>query len=342
MLEWERAAWENRHRMNGVAEQAGQRRRVAWVDAARVLGIFFICQVHSAAAPGNLMVSAGALCMFFVLAGYFNAGKTLGVALRRSLLFIAGYSFWSILGNGLSHDGVDFSLGSMAHSLVYAPFPMWFIKYLIVLLPLGSLLSRLPQWGKAVLAVGLLVCTYSVEPVLENVPLTYERMESATNFPSYALFLYLCGDMLRAVPLQELPRRLFPVLWRHARWALLCSGVMLAAVVVAAHHVPALSPDPMALVCMAWLLLFFPYALERICPRLTSLVGAAGPAVFLVYMCNALVIRIFTSAYILFFGGYPCAALCNLFCVGIIVACAVAYRCLKGRSRVLDAILFAR
>lgn len=193
MLEWERVAWENRHRMNGVAEQAGQRRRAAWVDAARVLGIFFICQVHSAAAPGNLMVSAGALCMFFVLAGYFNAGKAFGVALRRSLLFIAGYSFWSILGNGLSHDGVDFSLGSMAHSLVYAPFPMWFIKYLIVLLPLGSLLSRMPQWGKAVLAVGLLVCTYSVEPVLETVPLTYERMESATNFPSYALFLYLCA-----------------------------------------------------------------------------------------------------------------------------------------------------
>ena len=328
--------------MNGAAEQAGQKRRVAWVDAARVLGMFFICQVHSAAAPGNLIVSAGAICLFFVLAGYFNAGKAFGAALRRSLLFLWGYALWSILDSELSRNGVDFSIGTMAHSLVYAPFPMWFIKYLIVLLPLGSLLSRLPQWGKAVLAVGLLVCTYSVEPVLETVPLTYERMESATNFPSYAMFLYLCGDMLRAVPLQELPRRLFPVLWRHARWALLCSGAMLAAVVVAVHHVPASLPDPMALVCIAWLLLFFPYALERICPRLTSLVAAAGPAVFLVYMCNALAIRMFTSAYIRFFGGYPSAALCNLFCVGIIVACAVAYRCLKGRSRVLDAVLFAR
>ena len=342
MLEWARVAWENKHRMNGVTEQAGQRRRVAWVDAARVLGIFFICQAHSAAAPGNLIVSAGAICLFFMLAGYFNAGKMPGDALRRSLLFLWGYALWSILDSALSRNGVDFSIGSMAHSLVYAPFPMWFIKYLIVLLPLGSLLSRLPQWGKAVLAVGLLVCTYSVEPVLETVPLTYERMQSATNFPSYALFLYLCGDMLRAVPLQELPRHLFPVLWRHARWALLCSGVMLAAVVVAAHHVPALSPGPMALVCMAWLLLFFPYALEQICPRLTAFVATAGPAVFLVYMCNALVIRMFTSAYIQCFGGYPSAVLFNLFCVGIIVACAVAYRCLKGRSRVLDAILFAR
>ena len=342
MLEWARVAWENRHGMNGAAEQAGQKRRVAWVDAARVLGIFLICQAHSAAAPGNLIVSAGAICLFFVLAGYFNAGKTFGGALRRSLLFLWGYALWSILDSALSRNGVDFSLGSMAHSLVYAPYPMWFIKYLIVLLPLGSLISRLPQWVKAALAAGLLVCTYSVEPVLDTVPLTSERMEYATNFPSYALFLYLCGDMLRVVPLQELPRRLFPVLWRHARWALLCSGVMLAAVVVAAHHVPASLPDPMALVCMAWLLLLFPYALERICPRLTALVAAAGPAVFLVYMCNALVIRMFTSAYIQCFGGYPCAALCNLFCVGIIIACAVAFRCLKGRSRVLDAILFAR
>lgn len=328
--------------MNGAAEPTGQKRRAAWVDAARVLGIFFICQVHSAAAPGNVVASAGALCMFFVLAGYFNAGKALKATLRRALLFIAAYSFWSILGNGLTHEGVDFSLGSMAHSLVYAPFPMWFIKYLIVLLPLGSLISRLPYLVKLVLAVVLLACAYTVEPVLETVPLTYERMESACNFPSYVLFLYLCGDLLRAVPLQELPGRLFPVLWRHGRCAMLCSGLMLAAMVAASHRVTVNLQDPVLLLGVAWLLLFFSHSLSGCFPRLTAYAAAAGPAVFLVYVCNELVIRVFTSAYIHCFGGYPGAALCNLFCVGLIIACAVAFRLLAGRSRILDAILFAR
>ena len=328
--------------MNGAAEPAGQKRRAAWVDAARVLGIFFVCQAHSAAAPGNLVASAGALSMFFVLAGYFNAGKALKSTLRRALLFIAAYSFWSILGNGLTHDGVDFSLGSMAHSLVYAPFPMWFIKYLIVLLPLGSLISRLPYCVKLVLAAVLLACAYTVEPVLETVPLTYERMESTNNFPSYVLFLYLCGDLLRAVPLRELPGRLFPVLWRHGRCAMLCSGVMLAAMVVASHRVTVNLQDPVLLLGVAWLLLFFSHSLSSCFPRLTAYAAAAGPAVFLVYMCNALVIRVFTSAYIHCFGCYPCATLCNLFCVGLIIACAVAFRLLAGRSRILDAILFAR
>ena len=332
----------NSHKMNETAGQAKLRRRAAWVDAARALGIFFICQAHSAAAPGNLVASAGALCMFFVLAGYFNAGKTLKASLRRSLLFIAAYSFWSILENGLTHNGVDFSIGSMVHSLAYAPFPMWFIKYLIVLLPLGCLVSRLRYRVKLVLAAVLLVCAYTVEPVLETVPLTYERMESACNFPSYVLFLYLCGDLLRAVPLPELPGRLFPVLWRHGRCAMLCSGVMVAAMVVASHHVTANLQDPVLLLGVAWLLLFFSHSLSSCLPRLAAYAAAAGPAVFLVYMCNALVTRVFTSAYIHCFGGYPCATLCNLFCAGLIIACTVAYRLLAGRSRILDAVLFAR
>lgn len=342
MLEWERVAWENRHRMSGVAEQAGQRRRAAWVDAARVLGIFFICQVHSAAAPGNLVASAGALCMFFVLAGYFNAGKELKASLLRSLLFIAAYSFWSIMENGLSREGVDFSIGSMAHSLVYAPFSMWFIKYLAVLLPLGSLISRLPQWVKLVLAAVLLACTYTVEPVLETVPLTCERMVSVNNYPSYVLFLYLCGDVLRVVSLPELPGRLFPVLWRHRRCAMLCSGLMLAAMVAASHCTTVNFQEPVLLLGVAWLLLFFSHSLSGNFPRLTACAAAVGPAVFLVYMSNALVIRVFTSAYIRCFGDYPGATLCNLFCVGFIIACAVAYRLMAGRSRILDAVLFAR
>lgn len=72
------------------------------------------------------------------------------------------------------------------------------------------------------------------------------------------------------------------------------------------------------------------------------MVAAAGPAVILVYLSNPLLLRIFASGYLHTIGELPPALLSCIVCVCLIFACTKVYRALIGRSRVLDAVLFAR
>lgn len=316
--------------------------RVAWIDCARVLGIFFVCQVHSTAALPNPFLSRCAVCAFFLLAGYFNTKASVPQALKRSCIFLAAYTFWCVLDSMLSHEGVSFSLAGMWQSICYAPYPMWFIKYMIVLMPLGAALNCIPTLGRMGLAVALLVLSFIVEPVWDIMPLTWEKLVENT-YPTYVLFLYMTGGILRLIPLDRLPGFLFPGLQGISRrYAWLGAATLLGALFILSCCAGKLPAPQLCYIGGIWALLFISCSLERCFPQAARMVAAAGPAVILVYLSNPLLLRIFASGYLHTIGELPPALLSCIVCVCLIFACTKVYRALIGRSRVLDAVLFAR
>lgn len=315
--------------------------RVAWIDCARVLGIFFVCQLHSTAALPDSFLARCSVCMFFLLAGYFNTKVRVLLALRRSAVFLAAYAFWCALGSTLSHDGGSLSLSEIWQSVCYAPYPMWFIKYMIVLLPVGAALNYLPRIGRLVLAALLLVLAFTIEPVWEVMPLTWEKLIVNT-YPTYVLFLYMAGGILREIPLADLPRKLFPGMQRFSKCAVLLGFALLCGLLVASCTISEFPILQLLYMAGIWVLLFIAYTLELSCPKTSAFIAKAGPAVILIYLCNPLLMRIFTSAYLHATGMMPPPALSYIFCVLLIVGCTVAYKALIGRSRILDALLFAR
>lgn len=322
--------------------QGGKRSaRVAWVDCARVLGIFFVCQVHSTAALPNPCLAQCSVCMFFLLAGYFNTRVGVLQAMKRSAVFLAAYAFWCALESMLSHSGISFSLSEIWRTICYAPYPMWFIKYMIVLLPVGAALNYLPRIGRFVLVSVFLILSFTIEPVWDVMPLTWKKLHVNT-YPTYVLFLYMLGGILREIPLAHLPKKLFPGMQHCSKCAVWLGMALLGGLLAASF---AISDFPvLQLLHMAgiWALLFIAYALELSCPQISAFIAKSGPAVILVYLCNPLFLRIFASAHIKMTGVVPHPALSCVFCVLLIAGCSVAYMALIGRSRVLDAVLFAR
>lgn len=326
--------------MAGV-NRGARKTRVAWVDFARVLGIFLVCNVHSTAAPGNVFLSQAAVAMFFLIFGYFNSGAGVGKVLKRMLLLAAAYSFWSVLCGVLSHEGVALAPGAMWRSVVYAPFPMWFIKYTILLLPLGFFLTRLPTWAKLLLAAGLLCATYTLEPVCEYVLLTWER-PGVVQYPTYVVFLYMLGDLLRRFPLERLPGVLFPGMRRCPRASMAATWTVFAALAAAVYVLPVFPQREMLYLVGIWLLLACAYTAELVMPRVAGIVAGAGASVILVYLCNPLYLKVCASAHLHVFGSLPHPLLSVVLCVLLVCGCAVFYNALVGKNRVLDAILFGR
>lgn len=318
-----------------------EHKRVAWVDCARVLGIFFVCQVHSTAAMPNPILSKCAVCMFFLLAGYFNTKLSVVSAIKRSAIFFVSYCFWVALGSTLSHAGVIFSLAKTWDAICYAPYPMWFIKYMIVLLPVGAALNYIPIKWRAALGVVLFILSFVIEPVWDIMPLSWERLTVNTH-PTYVLFLFLVGGILRVIPLDQLPKRLFPGAQQY-RMSAVCLGAIILCGLLAwstsKHELPALQVWHLIGI---WALMFISYAFELAFPSAAHIVAKSGPAVILIYLCNPLILRIFASAYMNAAGELPSPILSMAVCVFIITACTVAYRALIGRSKVLDIVLFAR
>lgn len=316
-------------------------KRVAWVDCARVLGIFFVCQVHSTAAMPEKFLAKCAVCMFFLLAGYFNTKLSMVSAVKRSAIFLVSYCFWVALGSMLSRDGVCFSMAKTWDAICYAPYPMWFIKYMIVLLPVGAALNYIPVKWRVTLAVVLFILSFVIEPIWDIMPLTWEPLIVNT-YPTYVLFLFLAGGILREIPLGQLPKCLFPGAQQHKKIAVCLGSIMLCGLLawsMTKHELPALQVWHLIGI---WALMYISYSFELGFPSAARAVAMAGPAVILIYLCNPLILRIFASAYLKMSGELPPPTLSLVVCMLIITACTVVYRALIGRNKVLDIVLFAR
>ncbi len=128
---------------------AAPRPREVWIDAARCIAMFFIIWLHTGKSPAwNGELVGGALCLFFIFAGYFmprQAGRCAARALRMLRLWV----LWSLLSAALymlTKQGAVWSwerlvgLGDGAYNT-----PLWFLRNLAVyqLLAAGMLALRL-------------------------------------------------------------------------------------------------------------------------------------------------------------------------------------------------------
>lgn len=146
------------------------KQREVWVDAARAIAMFFIIWLHAGKSPAwNGDLVGGALCLFFVFAGYFtsdNAGKCAKRAAKLLLLWL----FWSFASAGLhllvkpweSWDWSRvFGWGVGAYNT-----PLWFLRNLAVyqLLMAGLMWLRLlPRYSWAIMAL-LMTLAYAASP----------------------------------------------------------------------------------------------------------------------------------------------------------------------------------
>lgn len=144
--------------------------REIWIDVARCVAMAFIMSLHAGAAPHALNTPVGgAICLFFVLAGYFTPRQARAAALRALRLGVA-WLLWSLLSLGLYiavHTGTAwdwahaFGIGAAAYNT-----PLWFLKDLCVFqLIMAALMALrlLPRYGWFTCAL-LAAFTYAAEP----------------------------------------------------------------------------------------------------------------------------------------------------------------------------------
>lgn len=266
--------------MSNVPAGVEPGQRAAWVDAARCMAMFFIIWLHAGAAPGWVgEVVGGAICLFYVLAGYFMP-QVPGSCARRAGRLLLAWLLWSVLSAGLAlavEPGAGFSwarfvgLGAPAYNT-----PLWFLRNLALyqlVVALSLWLRVLPGyvWWVVVLLLG---CAYAVEPA-QHVGLRFDH-----------LWWVVLGVGLRGVPLAGL--RLW--LGRYA-WLLVGGGVFLLvqpyvldAVLGVAWRRSALPVAELVAVvgfCVAGVLG------ERFCPQVVRCMVPVGRCMFFSYAAHS-------------------------------------------------------
>ena len=269
---------------------AATRPREVWIDAARCIAMFFIIWLHTGKSPAwNGDLVGGALCLFFVFAGYFmpqQAGRCAARALRMLWLWV----LWSLLSAGLymlTKQGAVWSwerlvgLGDGAYNT-----PLWFLRNLAVyqLLAAGMLALRLlPRHAwltVALLASFAYTCEHS-----QHITLRFDWMVA-----------FMLGYALRtSVGMESLSRWL-----RENALALVVAGGLL---LVQIHALPALGDalDMAVRLCslpvesLVYTILYslVAMALARWLPRMAAAMAASGRCMIFCYITHSFGLAVF-------------------------------------------------
>lgn len=188
---------------------APRKPRAAWVDAARSLAMYPIIWMHAGAAPNGVGEwVGGALCLFFLLAGYFMPQEWRPCLKRAGKLALA-WALWSCIAALLyfamaPEHGIRWEKllgwGEASYDT-----PLWFLRNLAVYQGLMALLLALrvlPHYGWLLTAV-LACCAYASAPS-QHLTLRFDWF-----------WVLLLGFCLKAVPLPRLEdtlRRHLPLL----------------------------------------------------------------------------------------------------------------------------------
>ncbi len=269
---------------------AAPRPREVWIDAARCIAMFFIIWLHTGKSPAwNGELVGGALCLFFIFAGYFmprQAGRCAARALRMLRLWV----LWSLLSAALymlTKQGAVWSwerlvgLGDGAYNT-----PLWFLRNLAVyqLLAAGMLALRLlPRHAwltVALLASFAYTCEHS-----QHITIRFDWMVA-----------FVLGTALRT---SVGPKVLSSWLRSHA----LVLTVAIAILLVQIHALPALgrSLDVSVRVCslpvesLAYTILYSlaAMALVRRLPRMAAAMAASGRCMIFCYITHSFALAIF-------------------------------------------------
>lgn len=262
--------------------------RVAWVDSARCLAMFFIMWLHVGQAPGWIgNPVGGSICLFFVLAGYFMPRET-GRATRRVLALALAWLLWSLLTLGLfllvqPDLQIDwaraFGYGRAAYNT-----PLWFVRNLVCYQAVIVLLAGmrlLPRCNWLLLAV-LAGLTYAREPS-QHEGLRWDWMMAV-----------VLGYSLRCISLHTLEQWLT----RHARYIL--AAIVL--ILLQREYYPLLArwqgwdyyrcSLPVVQLCYALLMCYAAMGLARWLPRLNHWLAVAGGSMMFTYAAHSLLYAI--------------------------------------------------
>ncbi len=261
---------------------AAGHQRAAWVDSARCLAIYFILWLHVSTGQEWLhQVIPGALCLFFVLAGYFMP-PTAGKAAARALKLGLAWALWSLITLAF------FLWLKMPYRFTWAAVfgwqgesintPLWFLRNLALfqLILAGLMALRALPRGNWLALAFLCGFSWADEPA-QHLGLRFDWLIAVLfGFcmkvcPLASIRLYLrrhAAALVAAVLLLCLQNEWYPA-WLHSRGIedYSCS-------------LP-LAPLGIALVfCLAGM------ALERFLPRLNRLLATAGSSLLFVYAAH--------------------------------------------------------
>ncbi|MBR6576584.1 MAG: acyltransferase family protein, partial [Akkermansia sp.] len=136
--------------------------RVAWVDAARVIAMFAVMQSHAYIVKDALHsqqhLGAGAVGLFFLLAGYFAHFKGWAGYCRRIVALVCFYVFYALYALFVAKHGAIFDWRVIFAQLLHpSGSPLWFIQYLLLATIALPVLDKMNGWVSAIVAVILQV-----------------------------------------------------------------------------------------------------------------------------------------------------------------------------------------
>lgn len=262
--------------------------RVAWVDSARCLAMFFIMWLHAGQAPAWIGVPVGGgICLFFTLAGYFMPREP-GRAARRALALGLAWLLWSgitlvmllLFCPGQEIDWARvFGYGTAAYNT-----PLWFLKNLTLYqLAIAALagIHLLPRCNWILLVI-LASFTYIREPS-QHESLRWDWMMAV-----------MLGYCLRSVSLHTLEQ-----------WLTKHAGCILAAIFIILlqrEYYPLLAKWqgldynhcslPVVQLCYALLMCYAAMGLARFLPRVNNWMAIAGGSMMFTYAAHSLLYAI--------------------------------------------------
>lgn len=263
---------------------AERRERVAWVDSARCLAMFFIMWLHVGQSPAWMpRPVGGGICLFFVLAGYFMPREPERAA-RRALQMGLAWLLWSLITFGLyllvwpelqwSWQKI-FGYGVAAYNT-----PLWFLKnltvYQLIIAALAAI-HLLPRFNWLLL-VFLCGCTYINEQA-QHECLRYDW-----------LIAVMLGYCLKSIPLS----RIEEWLWRQAPYIVGAIVILLLQREFYMLYAKAeglsyyRSSLPLAQLCYAVLMCLTAIGLSKWLPRVNAALATAGSCMMFTYVAHSL------------------------------------------------------
>lgn len=258
--------------------------RIAWVDIARCVAMFFIMWMHTGEGPDWLgKPVGGAICLFFAMAGYFMPREASKCA-KRALKLGLAWLLWSFLSFGLfllvrpelqwTWEKV-FGWGTSAYNV-----PLWFLRNLAIYQLIIAALAALRifpryQW---LLLVLLISFHWAAEP-RQHEGLRFDWMQAV-----------LLGYCLRCAPLESIQNWLS----RHTIAILACIALM--------HMQRAWHPElleyfdistygcslPMVSLSYAVIYCLAGIYLSRFLPHITRPLATAGGCMLFIYAAHSL------------------------------------------------------
>lgn len=259
--------------------------RAVWVDTARSLAMLPILWLHAGDAPDVLSRPVGgAICLFFILAGYFMPRQA-GACAKRAAKLALAWLLWSLISWGLYCLAPSeknwtwpqvFGWGTAALNT-----PLWFLRnlFLYQLIFAGLIrLHLLPRYDWLWLAL-LAGCCYAAEPD-QHECLRFDWM--------IALALGFCLRRFDLESLRErlvrnaLPLLLLTVLW-YTQWHIYPDWLR-------AHGLTS-HQCGLPLAALTWALFYIlpSIAAERYFPRTAAILAMGGEGMIFCYAAHSLI-----------------------------------------------------